>query len=232
MKWLILGDSHGAGAYAIFSRSYPEVNFLQLTIPGCGVHAYQQKMVSAQCSKLQTEVYDFVRETREVDGVILASNWRKRHLGELPRVVRFLTKADKRVVVLNKRIRFKRTVPDILSSSQTEQEAQQRAIQLLEGDNAVLAGKLAKLLGSDAAVVDMQALQCPDGLCDLVDEDANILYTDDSHLSVEGMDLIGRRIRANYPDLLDSGRALGAAEAQRVPVALEHSVLGGHEEAD
>ena len=140
-NWLIFGDSYASGAYVMFSRTYPEINFLQLTIPGCYVNTYQRKLNSIMCSELQTEAYEFIQKSSDLDGVIISSNWHDPHLTQLPIIIEFIKTANKEAIVINQRIRFKEKVPSILSSSLTEALVTRKANLLLEKRNAIIAKK-------------------------------------------------------------------------------------------
>ena len=52
-------------------------------------------------------------------------------------------------------------------------------------------------------LIDILELQCPKKVCEIIDGSKNILYLDDTHFSLEGIDLMGSKIKARYPDLLE-----------------------------
>jgi hypothetical protein len=51
-----------------------------------------------------------------------------------------------------------------------------------------------------AKVLDFMALSCPDA-CDVFDQDGKLVYMDDSHFSLAGIELIASRLKKQRPEL-------------------------------
>lgn len=199
-NWLVFGDSYASGMYAALESYYPEINFLQLTIPGCALRSYRTPVASKMCKELQVEIYNFIADNSELEGVILASNWDKQ-FNQQQKIIRYITEANKKIVVVNLRAAFKEKIPSILANSKSFSEAQRKANKLRKQENWVLAKEYENLLDSKVSLIDMIALQCPKGTCEILDEKKNTLYLDNSHFSKEGINWLGKRLREKYPDI-------------------------------
>lgn len=199
-NWLVFGDSYASGMYAMLERHYPGVNFLQMTIPGCALRERNTPVASNMCKELQVEIYDFIIKNKELDGVILSSNWDK-HVNQQKKIIKHIKDAKKKVIVVNLRAAFKEKVPSILASSKSYSEALEKANELRKEKNWVLADKYKALSTDEVETIDMISLQCPDGVCEVLDENKNILYLDDRHFSKEGIDWLGEKLRNKYPNI-------------------------------
>jgi len=202
-NWLILGDSYASGTYAIFKKAYPDVHFSQLTIPGYRLRPLKRIKTNTVEDKWLRRAYKFIEESDRLEGVVISSNWMAGHIYEVEEVVKELKKAGKRVVLMNQRVKFKNRVPAIIASSLSKKEAVMKANSLLEPIKFRVSNQIQARMKDKVTVIDMIDLQCPDsGQCDIFDQKWRMLYLDDAHFSVAGLDLIRLRMLQRYGDIL------------------------------
>lgn len=204
-NWLVLGDSYASGVYAILNKYYEDINFLQLSIPGCALRPYKANTGSEMCLSLYTTIYDFIHENKNLEGVVIASNWSLVSDKQLSKIVSYIQSSQKKVVIINQRARFKQKLPSIISSSKNETHAKHKANMLLKSENEIKAKKIEAIDFQGGELIDFYSVQCPKGECDIFDDDFNILYLDDSHFSLEGVHFFGKRLKKAHPDLFNFG---------------------------
>ncbi len=201
-NWLIFGDSYASGAYAIFNRAYPDVNFLQLTLPGCHLRPPKRITGEKMCDELQKMMYQFIEKEVQLDGVIIASNWRNGHIYVVEDIVRLLEGFNKEVIVINQRIRFKDRVPAIAASAMSHEEATVKANYLIKKESFSVRDSIRDRLENSVSIVDIMGLQCAE-VCDIFGKNGKLLYLDDSHFSKEGLYLISDRMLEKYGETLN-----------------------------
>lgn len=201
-NWLMLGDSYGSGAYAIFEKTYPKINFLQLTLPGCRLNSPKRISDKDPCSELQKMAFGFIQKKPNLIGVIIASNWTSSPT-IVDEIVKTIKSSGKKVIVLNQRISFKERVPVIVAGSMNKLAAIRKANSLVVSDRFQIRDRIKERLKEGTTVVDILELQCPSD-CDIFDTNNKLLYLDDSHFSPEGFKVIGGRLLKNYGHIFDS----------------------------
>ena len=202
-SWLILGDSHAAGIYPIFKQAYKDINFNQLTIPGCRLKPTKRIIGDSMCSQLQRFIIGELSEQQHIKGVIISSNWLADHLNEIEEIISEIRAAGKEVILINQRAMFLEKVPNIIFSSGNKKQAFSRAQGALIPENRKIGLSILDRFNGTVTVVDIYKLQCPDS-CDIFSESGNTLYLDQSHFSPEGFDLISKRLYETHPNLLSN----------------------------
>lgn len=81
------------------------------------------------------------------------------------------------------------------------EQAEEKANQMIKKENITLRDEISTRLSSQVNIIDFMELQCPNGACEIFDDEGNILYLDDSHFSYEGIFWIGQRIKEEYSEL-------------------------------
>lgn len=202
-NWLVLGDSYASGAYAIFKHFYPDVNFAQLTIPGCILRPSKRVKDASNplCINLQSMIYTHMKNNKQLDGVVISSNWQTGHIYALEEIVKALKADGKQVVVINQRIRFKEKLPSIMAISLNKEQAIKKANILLKKEQLILSQKIQPRLSELTKTINMVDLQCPNRRCELFDDHGKLLYADDSHFSYEGIFWFGSKIKERYPNI-------------------------------
>lgn len=194
--WLVLGDSYATDVYIMFKETYPEYNFNQLNVPGCSARVGGTGM----CKELYSFVFDYLSKPSHIKGVIITSNWW--NADQAVGVVDKLLSLNVKVVLINQRWQFLESVPVVIRSSKNLPQAASKLQQMIDEKRVVVAKEIASQVGKRLPVVDFAKLQCP-AECDIVDDQKNeLIYLDHGHMSVSGLALMGRRMKAAYPGLL------------------------------
>jgi len=202
-NWLVFGDSYASGSYLIFKNEYPDINFLQATFPGCKIQTPSRLKGNEMCDQVQAKVYNFIESNDELEGVIISANWKKGHIYIPMEISNFIRENQKKVIVLSQRIKFKDRVPTLVVSTKTHDAAVSKCNEMLKNENFEINRNLEEQLSGKFTVIDMIKLQCPDGLCDIFDSQKNLLYLDDSHFTMEGVEFIGQRLTEEYGYILN-----------------------------
>lgn len=203
-NWLVVGDSFASGTYALFASSFPDVNFLQMTIPGCPFKPAGSPHKKQICSDLYETVFSFIQSEGRLDGVIIAGNWGNDAIQNLTKLIEFVEKAGKKTILVGPRLTFKLPIPSIVTSSSTLTGATEKANALIESSKIShkLNESILVAFSDRTLVVNMIDLQCSDSGCPIFDENNNILYLDASHFSSEGIDWMRQRLLRTYIDSL------------------------------
>lgn len=198
--WLILGDSHASGAYLIFKKAYPEINFNQLTIPGCRLRPSKRINGESMCDKLQRDMLKRLSEEKHITGVIIASNWITGLVYEIEELINEIRATKKKVILIGQRAMFNDSIPKIILSSTGRDEAISKAESLLTTKKVKLKDQIHERFKAMAPMVDIFDLQCP-FRCDILNKDDKLLYLDESHFSIEGIDMIAERLQKEHPTI-------------------------------
>ena len=199
--YLVIGDSFASDAYMIFKLAFPDVYFGQVTIPGCRL-TVPEKINWDECKELYESVITSDVFINKYDGIIFTSNWEYVNLPDLDKVVQRFEALDKRLVMLGQRIRFDTKLPNIVLSSLSKEDAVRKANDRILTMQLKLNDLLKNKYFEKLEYIDLIALQCVSE-CDIFDDGGNIMYIDDSHLTVEGAQVIAARLRTKYVDLFN-----------------------------
>ncbi len=135
--------------------------------------------------------------------VVLSTRWESTSFGHLPRFVEYLKSRNNQIIAMGRTGEFK-SVPSIVLK-QGVGEAATAALALRRNTEIdVLNEKLEVLSGElDIAYVDKLPYLCSEQLniCDVVDANGKILYTDYGHWSMEGAAYFGERLWSD-PDFV------------------------------
>ncbi|WP_375206028.1 acyltransferase family protein [Hyphococcus sp.] len=201
--YMIIGDSYGADAYLILSEAYPDVYFGQMTLPGClltGPETMTYNKKWSWCAKFYKRGYAVARKNG-FDGVIFASAWPAERAARVDDMLRWAEENSLDAILFSDRTRFKQRVPAIVTSSLNRAQAQRRATAAEIRFYEMLANSMEKNYGDKAKVVNMRTLLCEEDGCPIFDGESNVLYLDESHISLAGAHWAAQRMRAQHGDL-------------------------------
>ena len=204
-SYMVIGDSLASGAYMAFQDAYPEVHFGLFAKPGCVVPLPGETQKNPK-KKFCDEYYDLaflVLQEGGFDGVILSSNWLKEQDDKLSEFASWADRKNLDLIIIAHRPRFRERVRDVILSSLTLSQAEQKLQQLRNQQLKIRARRTIELFGMEMKVVDFYSIQCPDD-CPIVDENRQILYYDGHHLTPAGAAWVAKGLRIRYPDILSS----------------------------
>jgi peptidoglycan/LPS O-acetylase OafA/YrhL len=198
--WFIIGDSYASDAYLFFKEAYPEIYFGQLTIPGCQLRP-PEKIANKECASLYGKGLSELKKRRKFNGVILASNWHIMPEINIKDLIVLFHSMNLEVVVVGQRLKFRDTIPNILSTSMNKQGAIRRANSLKVPDVITTNENLKSKFSNEVKYLDVLSIQCPKE-CIIFNANEQILYLDHSHLSLEGVNFIASKLTEEFPGLL------------------------------
>jgi len=199
--YLIIGDSFAADAYLIFSEAYPDTYFGQLTVPGCKLRMLKQIVAASRrrCRALYAQAYQLAM-SEKFAGVILSSDWQAGHYYRIDELINMLSRPNFRVIVVGQRLRFKERVPNIVARSLTISQANELAMRLIETGPEEVNRVIGERFADRAEFLDLYELQV-NNLGRVVSDAGELMYLDDSHLSVAGARDMAWIVRNKFPDL-------------------------------
>ena len=201
-SYMVIGDSHGAGAYIILKKAYPEIHFGQFTAPGCflkvpGSPPPEQRR--QECSSWYDEAFRLSID-RGFDGVVFAASWKPYHRDKYDDMAEWAQSNNLDAVFFSHRPKFRDRAPAIAVSSRSIDQAHARANNLHYPYLRQEALNMGNQLSKPSKFVNLFEMMCPEE-CVIFNEGKEILYFDDSHLSLDGVTWLAERLRQNYPDL-------------------------------
>lgn len=200
--FLILGDSFASDAYLIFSEAFPETYFGQISVPGCLLRLPAQiiKEKFKGCRALYKKGLD-IAGSEDYDGVILSSNWAAGHYYRIAELIKELERPGFRVIVVGQRLRFKDRVPNLIAGALSARDADQKAFRLVVRQPEKVNSVILERFSEHAEVFDMYRLQ-HDVMGRVLNDNGQLLYLDDVHISPAGALELAGIIRQSFPDLL------------------------------
>lgn len=202
----VIGDSYSGGTYMSFKRAYPEVNFLQLSVPGCRLKLPENMPDEgkyADCKRLYSEFFNELLPSESYDAVIFRSNWLPNHHTDLGDMITAAKGSNTPSVLIGQRLAFSEKLPDLLGSSFSLDDAQRKATERTDKANVKWNEFYKTRYGPDASVfVDFLELACAPE-CAIFTPDNRVIILDDRHLSKVGSQIMAAKIRRNYFERLD-----------------------------
>jgi hypothetical protein len=178
--------------------AFPSIEFLQATAAACPALLEQEPKRTPKCKAFND--YRFSQlALKELDLIILSSVWRDSQLPALVKTVNYLKRHNKRVLVMGPSVNFPRSVPVLIATQLSVDQANKNLGRLADQKHELLQQMRQQLAapssrGSDieVSVVDFAALQCTPGCS--VSEAGKLLYLDGFHLTPAGADVFGKRL--------------------------------------
>ena len=200
--WLILGDSHGAGAFLLLREAYPEISWNQMTLPGCTFRLPHQGVRNEMCRTAIAQLLEELADLTHLQGVVISSRWRDGHIYALEDFVNRVRKAGHRPVVMTQRLSFKVDIPEVVKTSISKTQASVRLADLEDLEEKALGEIVKRRAEAAAEIIDVRSVQCyQEGACPVFDSAGELIYLDKNHWSMDGIKHLAPIMRAKYPDL-------------------------------
>jgi peptidoglycan/LPS O-acetylase OafA/YrhL len=192
-NWLLIGDSQAADLWAGLSGVNPEINLMQGTASGC--KPLLDLKGERRCTDLMRFLFaDFIPKHR-FDVILLSARWGSGNIADVRKTANALKPYAERVVVVGPHVEYKLDLPWLLAAS------------MLKNDPSVVdRARFAKQKQTDAlfaeqlrrdgtGYVSLYAALCPDGKCQVTDEQGLPLAFDYGHLTASGSTVVAQRIK-------------------------------------
>lgn len=197
----VIGDSYTGGTYMAFKRAYPDVNFLQMSIPGCRLKLPENMPDDgkyADCKRLYALFFNELLPTRKYDAAIFTSNWLPNMHTDIGDVLKASADTQTPSVLIGQRLAYSEKLPTILESSISLSEAQKSADRKIDQANIKWNEFYKTRYGPQADVfVDFLELACTPE-CSIATNDGRMIILDDRHLTEVGAEVMAAKIRRKY----------------------------------
>ncbi|MFT6274506.1 MAG: peptidoglycan/LPS O-acetylase OafA/YrhL [Halioglobus sp.] len=195
---LIIGDSAAADSYLLLRAAFPSIEFSQATAAACPALLEQESKRTPKCRAFND--YRFSQlALKELDLIILSSVWRDSQLPALIKTVNYLKSHNKRVLVMGPSVMFPRSVPVLIATQLSIDEANKNLGRLADQKNELLQqmrrqlNMTSRLLpNAEVEVIDIAAVQCSPRCS--VSDGGRLLYLDGFHLTPAGAEVFGKRL--------------------------------------
>jgi len=202
----VIGDSYAGGTYMAFKRAYPDVNFLQLSVPGCRLKLPENMPDEgkyADCKKLYALFFNELLPEHNYNAVIYTTNWLPNFHTDIGDVLNSAKTADTPSVLIGQRLAFSEKLSTILEGSNSLKEAAATAEKKISKANVKWNAFYKERYGPQADVfVDFLDLACSPN-CDISTSDGQLIILDDRHLTEVGAKVMAAKIRRIHSSELD-----------------------------
>lgn len=111
--FLLIGDSHAAHLWPGFSQVFPQINFMQANASGC--RPVFEPEGKSRCRKLMEYIFTQFLPGKKLDGIIMASRWRKDDIEDIKQTALRLRQYADRVIVFGPIVEYTMALPRILA---------------------------------------------------------------------------------------------------------------------
>jgi peptidoglycan/LPS O-acetylase OafA/YrhL len=192
-NWLLMGDSHADDLWAGLAGVNPEVNVLHATGSGC--KPLLDRGGEQRCIDLMRFLFtDFIPKHR-FDVILLSARWGSGNITDVRRTANALKPYAERVVVLGPHVEYKVDLPWLLAASMLKQDpsmVDRARLAKQKQTDALFAEQLRR---DGTGYVSLYAALCPEGKCQVNDEQGLPLAFDYGHLTASGSTVVAQRIK-------------------------------------
>ncbi|MEP4053470.1 MAG: acyltransferase family protein [Litorimonas sp.] len=197
----VIGDSYTGGTYMAFQRAYPDVNFLQMSIPGCRLKLPENMPDEgkfAECKKLYLFFFNELLPTRDYDAVIFTSNWLPNFHTDIGDVLKASADTNTPAILIGQRLAYSENLPTILEGSTSLADAKISADRKINQANIKWNEFYKTRYGPQSDVfVDFLDLACTPE-CSISTRDGRMIILDARHLTEVGAEVMAAKIRRQY----------------------------------
>ncbi|MBX2884251.1 MAG: acyltransferase, partial [Granulosicoccus sp.] len=205
VKILIMGDSHATDAFNALHLANPapdSVSVRRLEIDDVCLYLLEPGAVSDEPEHVQRrcrEHWRFVQSSPLLDQsnwVVISTRWERASFAYLPIFIDYLQSRDNQVILMGRTAEFKNVPSLVLKYGLGEGIGAALAVDRDVSIDAL--NDELKSLGDSLAVAYIDKLphlcELSQSICDVIDADGRILYTDYGHWSIEGAHYFGKKI--------------------------------------
>ncbi len=192
-NWLLIGDSHAADLWTGLSEVNPEINLMQGTGSGC--KPLLDIGGERRCIELMRFLFtDFIPKHR-FDVILLSARWGSGNIADVRRTASALKPYAKRVVVLGPHVEYKQDLPWLLAASMLKDDpsvVERARLGKQKQTDKLFAEQLRR---DGIGYVSLYGALCPEGKCQVTDEEGLPLAFDYGHLTASGSTFVAQQIK-------------------------------------
>jgi peptidoglycan/LPS O-acetylase OafA/YrhL len=193
-NFLLLGDSHAAHLWTGLHTVYPEVNFLQATVPGCKP-IFDDNRQDAPCVAMMQYLFQTFLPNVHLDGIIISARWGSDEV--MPALLKIADKARAyadRVIVVGPMVEYDQALPRILAHAIASNRSEAELANLHRLDHSKIDQSFSTALaGKPIEYISIYRALCAQ-TCEVWTKDKIPLQFDNDHFTCEGSIELARRI--------------------------------------
>jgi peptidoglycan/LPS O-acetylase OafA/YrhL len=201
---LVFGDSHAADLQYGLKAAFPTVQFLQATASACPPTLEQVAESTAECKGFVEKVLVNFIPDRSIKTVLLNANWSAGQLENLADTIKLLRGEGVDVVLMGPVPKYDQALPRLLSKSLISGKVDYARAHLDPG-SGLLDEQMKRLANENWHVpyVSLMSILCPGAKCVEYAAPGVPLEFDQTHLTLQGSEYLGREINSRFPALFN-----------------------------
>lgn len=207
---LLLGDSHAAALYWGLSRQLNGAHVMQANASTCRPTVRDVENAYPRCRELMDRVFRWIDQERpQIDHVLLAGNWDRRHVDGLVETARWLEERGYRATIVGPIPQYDRALPRLLTLQDRIGDENLTSRHLIPRPKRMERILAKKSQDKDIPYISLFDILCPNGKhCLAVATGGVPMQHDMGHLTAEGSDLVASRIAKRHAYLLGARTAV------------------------
>jgi peptidoglycan/LPS O-acetylase OafA/YrhL len=195
--WLLMGDSHANHLWYGLSQARPDINLMQAASAACRMTLRPHPGATAQCRRLNADLYGGLLVKRPPDRVILSGLWRAEDEAAVRETLRWFRKRGLKVVLIGPSPEYERALPELLALEKHLGDPQlaRRRMRARAFEVDPIFARVAREEG--VAYVSLLDILCPEDECRTLSPEGKPMQFDQGHYSRSGSRWIGERIAAS-----------------------------------
>ena len=191
---IVLGDSAAAEIYLAMARTYPDINFVQVTGSACKPFRAAYTDESHRCVKMLEHAIGLV-EKGGFDAVVVASMWRDDFRMALPDLRR-LQSASRPLLLVGPPLMFSEEVVKTMLRLEPGAPLSSTITAMIDPQSLTIASGMQTFAADEGfAYLDRLQMYCESG-CALITPEGVPMILDHFHMSLPGIDLLGHKMRS------------------------------------
>lgn len=201
---LIFGDSHAANLRPGLQSAMPGVNFMEATSSSCPPTLEQNERSTSECRQFVRKVLTEFISARSIPTVLLNAFWNDSDLNHLTETITFLKRRGVKVVIFGPFPVYDTEFPRLLAKAISSQEGGLPGKHLVSHEQ-ILDERMSQMAAETWHVSYVSPLKilCPKSVCVEYAAPGVPLEFDGSHLTLQGANLLGRAVSADFPHLFE-----------------------------
>ncbi len=201
---LIFGDSHAANLRSGLESAMPAVNFMEATSSSCPPTLQQNERATPECRQFVRKVLNEFIPNRPISTVLLNALWTEPDLPHLTETIASLQQRGINVVVFGPFPVYDMGFPRLLAKEVTSQQSGFPGRHFVAYER-LLDERMSRMAAETWHVSYVSPLKilCPQSGCVEYAAPGVPLEFDESHLTLQGSNLLGHAVNNDFPHLFD-----------------------------
>ncbi len=198
--YIMLGDSYAGDVTYAVSKAYKDVDLGQFIVPGCGLRTPSESANndSSHCDRFYRYAYEEVIPSLKLDGVFLTANWMYVSDQEIMETINHFHTHNLKVFVIGLRPLFAERVPSVVEQKGSVDAAAAVLSKTEDLSRRERNREMRKNFANTVPIIDIYDYFC-DETCEISTDTDQLIFRDQSHLTLQGAAWLSRKIASDYP---------------------------------